>query len=156
TADLADFGVEGGLRYVGDEQFLRKRLAACSVEQFLARPDVHWVMAGKMPFELLELEDTDLDEEDGEEEPAPGAGLDLSDQPILAGLTKILDKVGDSAENAVRQWCFQNGQAPHARLRDAVDALLISAMPAAMYEQATEDEPPQEGDEPPPEPQALL
>ena len=156
TADLTGFGIDGGLRYVGDEQFLRKRLAACTVEQFLARPDVHFVMGGKVPFELEDLDDADFDEGDDDDEAGPLEGLDLSDSPLLAGLAKVLDNIGDRAEDAVRQWCFENGQPPHPRLRDAVDALLISAMPTAVYKRATEDEPPGPGDEAPPDPQALL
>ena len=161
-ADLTDFGTDTGkLRYVGDEQFLRKRLAACSVEQFMARPDVEFVMGGRMPFEFEDLDEKDLVE--GDEAPAPGEGLDLSDRPLLAALDNILGSVGDRAEDAVRQWCLRNGQAPHPRLRDAVDALLISAMPTAVHEQVTEEEQASvdarneagEADRPP-DPQALL
>jgi hypothetical protein len=42
-ADLSEFGVDGKLRYVGTQQFLRERLAKCSVDEFLRRPDVEFV-----------------------------------------------------------------------------------------------------------------
>ena len=44
AVDLTDFGVEGGLRYVGTKAFLQRRLAACTVDEFLNRPDVQWVL----------------------------------------------------------------------------------------------------------------
>ena len=44
TADLTDFGEGGRLRYVGTKEELKRRLVGCSVEEFLARDDVDFIM----------------------------------------------------------------------------------------------------------------
>jgi hypothetical protein len=43
NADLSGFGIDGGLRYVGDFDFLRRRLVGSTVEEFLRRPDVKYI-----------------------------------------------------------------------------------------------------------------
>jgi hypothetical protein len=67
TADLSDFGIEGGLRYVGSMQFLQKRLAV-PVSEFLARPNVHWVIQPDIesPQWVSPAESDEADEPDDE------------------------------------------------------------------------------------------
>ncbi len=158
AADLTGFGVEGGmLRYVGDIDFLRRRLAGCSVEQFLGREDVQWMTAEGIPQMLLEEGEDEFDDADEDDEDVPrGAGLDLPDESMLEELAQMLGAVVDKAEDAARKWCFQTGRAPHPRLRDALDAVITSAAPTAFYEQAAELEPAAPQDPVPAEPQLLL
>jgi hypothetical protein len=141
--DLSDFGVEGGkLRYVGEEDFLRRRLSGCTVEEFLAREDVEWVMADGIPHALLDAYEGDSDDLDDEDEGAgvPGGGVDFSNAQLLAGLAKTLGETGDKAEQKVLEWCRRSNVAPHPRLREALNTLLVSVLPTVMYaRQAAED-----------------
>lgn len=156
AADLTEFGVEGGkLRYVGDEQFLRRRLIGCTVEEFLARPDVEWVTPEGIPLDARLASDDEFDDE-AEDDEGLAPGIDLSEVPGLGELTEMLDAIGDRTEDAVRAWCFQTGQAPQPRLRDAVDALLVSTLPAAMYSEAAEEDPSLVEGHEPPDPQDML
>ncbi|MGB2824643.1 MAG: hypothetical protein WBF17_26950 [Phycisphaerae bacterium] len=101
TADLGDFGVDGKLRWVGPMADLRRRLAGCSVEEFLARDDVDFIAGLDEPIPYDESAD-ELD----------------ADLQLLHG--NILD--------AIRRWCFANGEAPHPRLPEAVDTMLESIL----------------------------
>lgn len=163
SADLTGFGVEGGrLRYVGDEQFLRRRLIGCTVDEFLDRPDVEWVSPEGVPLDVVRLAgqylgDGDEDDEDTDEAGDVGLpGVDFADVPELEQLTEILSSVGDRAEDAVRTWCFRNGQAPQPRLREAINTLLLSATPMMVYEQAAEEDPSVLDEEGPPDPRDML
>ena len=148
-ADLTDFGVDGGLRYVGDEDFLRRRLAACSLEEFLDREDVEWVMAADVPLELVDSLDRDGEEEEdeGEDFDEDGDegfsldGLDLSEVPAFSELARALGDTSERAERAVLDWCRSSGVAPHPRLREALNTLLASVIPAAMYAEQAVDNP---------------
>ncbi len=111
TADLSGFSVDGKLRYVGSMEDLKRRLVGCTVEEFLAREDVEFVL-GDDDFTLLDDTTQALEETIG----------DLR----CRGL------------NAVRQWCFANGMAPHSRLADAWDMMVQSIL---------QDEPPDEDEE---------
>jgi hypothetical protein len=65
TADLSDFGIDGGLRYVGTMDFLKTRLTM-PPREFLTRPDVHYVMeAGSR---LVQSDDDDAEDENEDEE----------------------------------------------------------------------------------------
>lgn len=142
--DLTDFGIDGGLRYIGTEQFLRQRLTACTAEEFLARPDVQWVMGDGMARDVTELVGESFDDDaegDEDEEGADFGGLDLSDQPMINELALMLEDVADRAEDAVRKWCFQTGQPPHPRLREALNALFVSTLPMAAYAEAAAEDP---------------
>ena len=146
AVDLTDFGVEGGLRYVGTKAFLQRRLAACTVDEFLNRPDVQWVLGDGTPRHLAEgdysvdLGDDDDDEGDDDEDDAAlepeGAAADL-----LADLKRMVGNTGNQMEDAVRKWCFQTGQAPHPRLREALNTLLVSVLPVAIHSKVAAENP---------------
>ena len=136
AADVADFGIDGGLRYVGTADFLRRRLVACSVDEFLARPDVHFVI-GDGPVPASDLADYDeADDLDADEE----ADDDEADPELLAALQQMVGNTGRQMEDVVRKWCFTTGQAPHPRLHDAVATLLVSTLPLAMSLGAAEED----------------
>lgn len=94
SADLTPFGVDGGLRYVGTVDDLDKRLVGVSVEEFLARDDLHYVLGSG--------ESTLLDDDD-------------------MALTEMLEGIKERGLAAVRQWCFANGSRPHPLLPQAWD-----------------------------------
>lgn len=138
SADLTGFGVEGGLCYIGTKAFLQRRLAACGVDAFLARPDVEWVMddgTPRHPSEVDYAEDWGDDEDDAEFE------LDEEGEHLLGEIAQSISRVGDQAEDAVRRWCFETGRAPHPLLREALNTLLVSVIPLAAYMRAAEEDP---------------
>ena len=147
SADLTDFGVEGngrGLRYVGTLDFLKRRLAHCSAEQFLARPDVHWMLSDGTPANLAHVHLSDDDQDLGDDEDDDDLDFDTldpegEDAPILAVLENMVGGVADRTEDAIRKWCFQTGRAPHPRLREALDTMLVSTLPLAMQGQLEEE-----------------
>jgi hypothetical protein len=143
AADLTGFGVEGGLRYVGTKAFLQRRLAACTVDEFLRRPDVEWVLGDGTPRDPAEADySLDLGEDEEEEdEDTFDPETDADDAELLADLKRALGATSDRMQDAVRQWCFQTGQAPHPRLRDALATLLVSTVPLAMVSNAAEIDP---------------
>ena len=140
SADLTGFAASGELRYIGTKAFLQRRLSACSVEEFLARPDVKWLMGDgtpRHPGEHDTFDDLLHDEDDEEAE----YELDESDLRLVGEMAQSIARVGDQAEDAVRRWCFQTGRAPHARLREALNTLLVSVMPMAAYMKTVEENP---------------
>ena len=103
TADLRDFGVDGGLRYVGALEDLRRRLVGSSAEAFLARPDVKYIIG---PDDLYE----------------PDEATAAVEEVTEAFAERVLDKV--------REWCFAEGRVPHPRLPDAIDLMAASMLNA--------------------------
>ncbi len=101
SADLADFGKDGKLLYVGTLADLRKRLIGCPVEEFLGRRDVDFIMG-----------------------PAGGdpAGEDMED------LQESMERVHAQALRAVTQWCFVTGQRPHPRLAEALQIIFEAGL----------------------------
>ncbi|HEX4055093.1 MAG TPA: hypothetical protein VHX86_12585 [Tepidisphaeraceae bacterium] len=65
TADLLPFGKDGGLLWIGPLDDLRRRLVVCSLDEFLARPDVHYV-SGIEDFGAPESDDEDFENADEE------------------------------------------------------------------------------------------
>ena len=131
AADVTDFGVtdEQGrrkLRYMGTAEFLRRGLIGTTVEEFLKRPDVEWVMPDLSPRGLDDADYDDYDDDlaDGGDEKAG------QDDEALADTLKA---TSDKLEDAVRKWCFGRGVAPHSLLRAAVELLMIAILPAAAY-----------------------
>lgn len=106
-ADLADFGANGKLRWVGSETDLRKRLVGCSVQEFMQREDVECIL-GMDDFTLID------DDEQALEETA---------NQTSAALAK-----------AVRQWCFATGRAPEPRLEEAVDIFFEALLALEAFE----------------------
>jgi len=125
AADLTAFGIDGGLRYVGTEDFLRRRLIGCTVDQFLARPDVEWVLDADEFADEYDDEEWELVEEDGEDE------IESAEEEREAAIEAAAMLVDTSRRvvDAVRRWCFQQGITPAARLEHAVPLLLTAILP---------------------------
>jgi hypothetical protein len=127
-ADLADFEKPGGkYRYVGSMQDLRKRLVG-TVDQFLSRSDVEFVIGGSSPLDNW----ADFDDDDRAE---ASGGLDdfdenddLDDSKPPAEFVEQIDELGDRAYVAVYNWLIGAGETPHPFLRDGVDLALTAAI----------------------------
>jgi hypothetical protein len=104
-ADLGPFGVGGKLRWVGPETDLRRRLIGSSVEEFLARRDVEFILGSEGLDEL----------EEGEAREAVEDAAEMLRRNMV---------------DAVRRWCFARGEVPHPRLGEAVDVVLESIFQA--------------------------
>ncbi len=100
SPDMSLFLKDGRVLLMCSEHDLRERLVGCTVEEFLDRPDVSFVV-GPEEFPLLD-EDEDEHEDDFDE-----AMLDI-EQAFL---------------DAVKSWCFANGQAPHRLLPEVIAAM---------------------------------
>ena len=125
SADLSDFGVEGGkLRYVGTLEDLRSRLIGCSTEDFLHRKDVQFIVGGPALGEDLDVDldgesIEDLDDDDGFDEEE-----DFEDDEVDA--ETVIDDLQQQALDAVRKWCFAKGVRPHPQLGEAIGLMLES------------------------------
>ncbi|MEE9294500.1 MAG: hypothetical protein V3W34_06015 [Phycisphaerae bacterium] len=119
SADLTDFGKDGKLFYVGTTEDLSQRLIQGSVDQFLAREDVHFIVEAH-GFESAGLLDED-DEEIGE----------------------VFDSMKEKGLDAVRQWCFANGNEAHPRLPEAWDVTLEAICQVESFDD--DDEPSDQG-----------
>lgn len=129
TADLSDFGVDGRIRYVGDADFLRKRLIACPPEEFMARKDVELVLNEPGPGNYTGFADEDEDE--GEEDEADEDSDDeLAEEEEMAELMSgLLDQMSDRVVDATRQWCFANNIVPNPRLKEGAALVLATTLP---------------------------
>jgi hypothetical protein len=140
SADLSDFGIDGGLRYVGDFDFLRKRLIGCTVEQFLNRPDVHYLTSADSYAEYAESDD---DEEENEDdfEADPELEASLKDSVFMEQMAEAVKKIGCVIAESARQWCFANNITTAKRLEDA-GALFFTnvGMVQGSEEDLTDDE----------------
>ncbi len=96
-----DFGMDGGLFYVGTREDLKRRLPDGDVDAFLARDDV------------------DADFQDGD--------FTLRDDASEA-MDSALSTLRDAGLGAVRQWCFASDEAPHPRLADAWEIMIESIL----------------------------
>lgn len=126
TADLSDFGVDGGVRYVGTMDFLSKRLAI-PPNEFFARPNVHYVIEAGRTLQQT----TDADEESGE-----GAGSDSE------SLESVLQMAGAGAETITeraRQWIAANNAEPIPLLDQAARLVMFSLLPALGSVEGGED-----------------
>jgi len=114
-ADLTHFGVDGGakLRWVAPLDDLRKRLIGCSVDEFLARADVEFVL--------------------GDEQSAL-----LGDNTIE--IEEMIQGIQQRALDQVRRWCFANGEQPHPNLADALEVLFEAMMQAQSDDGDIEEE----------------
>ena len=140
NADLSDFGMEGGkLRYVGSIAELRRKLAG-SLEDFMARPDIEFVMS---PAGMGSFDDEFYDEEEDSDESdieAIGDQAAEDDSDVPAEFAQMMEEIAARAEAAVRAWLVEQGQTPHPRLADGIDV----ALGGAMFRWAAEEAP--EGD----------
>jgi hypothetical protein len=139
SADLSDFGIDGGLRYVGTMEDLRKRLIGCSVEQFMSRKDVHYIIGS--PVRSWSADDEDDLNDDVDDADDTDVGREDDEQDYEAELCKAVLSMRARTLEAARQWCFTNGMPPHPRLEDAVHTLFASmAFPEADSGQPASDE----------------
>ena len=120
TADLTDFGVDGGVRYVGTEEFLKSRLAI-PVQEFTSRPNTHLVMEADPGIAEFHDEDVDDETDDGE--------IDLDERTIeslyqmtRAGTDRIIEKV--------QQWITDNHAEPIPLLEQAAKISMFALVPS--------------------------
>jgi hypothetical protein len=136
TADLSNFGVDGGLRYTGTIEGLREKLIGCRVEDFLARPDVQYIL-GPPPDELFAAQDGDAESEypneydDDQDDDTPDDDDDAWDDEeepdpiILANMRRTVNVVRDQMIARAHQWCSDHNEIPHPRLDDAIAAVSL-------------------------------
>ena len=125
AANLRHFGVDGKLRWVGPVEDLERRLVGCTVDEFLGREDVEYILGQELVGDQ-EYFDDDLDERIEASEAVEEVAALLQHQ--------VLD--------GVRRWCFANGEAPHPRLGDVVEMNIeaILQTPASVPEGAEDEE----------------
>lgn len=113
-ADLSDFGVEDGkLRYVGNLEDLSRRLVGCSVDEFLAREDIDFVIN-------------------------PDDDSTLLDDSAVA-VEEVAEVIRRRGLSAIRQWCFANNIPPHAQLGDAWDVMVEAMMQVPADDELDDD-----------------
>ena len=106
NADLNGFGKDGKLLWVGSLEDLRSRLIGCTVEQFLARPDVEYI-AEASAEELSGEELFDDEEDDGEDED------DLEFENLLdACRASYFSAAATLAEKVRRFWTSRGEEIP--------------------------------------------
>jgi len=102
--DMSLFRKDGKILLRCNEPDLRARLVGCTVDEFLSRPDVDYIL-GDDDFTLVDEEADEFDD-----------GMMEMEEAML---------------DAVKAWCFANGQAPHPLLPDVVRATMeVSAAKA--------------------------
>ena len=135
AADLSDFGVNGKLRYVGTQDFLRQRLIGSTLEQFMSRPDVEVIMDAIDLDDRFESYDDDNDEDEDEweedEEDEPPTDEEIEARAEVMG---TLVRSARSMADAVRKWCFQQAMIPSDALEEAAGILLAALLPLAVAE----------------------
>jgi hypothetical protein len=137
AADLSDFGVDGKLRYVGTEEFLRQRLIGCTMEQFMSRPDVEVIMGEPGFLPIGEEDEEEYYDEEGDDDEDDD---DLTDEEIeaRAEVMGALVRSARSMADAVRKWCFQQAVIPSDALEEAASILLATLLPMAVAENPKE------------------
>jgi hypothetical protein len=114
SADISDFGKDGGLRFVGEFDDLKGRLIGCSVEDFLAKPDVQYV-AGIGSYQR-----TDIEEED-----------DDDDDEFESAVTTTMDELSELTEicvNTLMKFSQESGEAPIPYLAAVTRIIFLAAM----------------------------
>jgi len=141
SADLSDFGIDGGLRYVGTMEDLRERLIGCTVEQFVSREDVHYIIGGPAQRWPGTGQGGFLDDEQEADDP-DDAGENDNDPDEQANLHHALRLMRARALEAARQWCVASEMQPHPRLEEAVDTFLgaLGQAGADCEEQASDED----------------
>jgi len=97
SPDRSLFGVNGKVRLICNARDLEARLIGCTSKQFLARPDVEYVI-GSDDFTLVNPEDDETADH--------------------------LEQLADTMYEEARKWCFANGQIPHPLLRKVIESAL--------------------------------
>ena len=144
SADLRDFGKDGGLLWVGPMSDLRKRLVGCTVEEFLNRPGVKFIAGIEGGAWGAGAMDDDEEEEEGEEEDwSDGRDVgDQNDEPgeanhreialTLTALRKISEDSAQKLLSGLRSWCFANGWLPQRRAQDAARVVIETMLAASV------------------------
>ena len=83
--DLSEFGIDGGLRYVGEIEDLQSRLIYQSVDEFLHRPDVKYIAGLGAPVGYDVYEEAEEDHEDTNRGTDAGAGGRVAGRGRLSG-----------------------------------------------------------------------
>jgi hypothetical protein len=100
--------------------------------------------------------DADDDEEDGEDDEDEVFDPEGADAELLDALQEMVGATSNQMEEAVRKWCLQNGQAPHPRLREALNTLVVSMLPVAAYTGLVEHDPAAAVNATVPDPRSLM
>jgi len=112
SADISNFGKDGGLLWCGSMSDLRKRLVGCTFDEFLSRDDVDYVSEfGDEPWYPDDKEEDDEDEQD-------------------TTMGEIADSVRERLFNGAVKWCFANNEKPCAYLEDIAGIIVESLMQA--------------------------
>jgi hypothetical protein len=122
SADLSGFGKDGKLRWVGPLDDLRRRLIACTPEQFMSRPDVEFI-ANERDLDFGGAQFDDEDDEDDDFDDQEPQDLDA----LIEGYRQLLDGGCDIAAQGMAQG-LEPGEQPHPRLADAVRVLVGSSL----------------------------
>jgi hypothetical protein len=108
-ADLSNFGHESGkLIWVGPHEDLAARLVGSTVEEFLARPDVEYVLGGTGSW----FNET-TEEEEGEE-------FNEAEE------RELFSAALERAAVKVRQWLLDRGDMPEPRLTEAMAFTMVA------------------------------
>lgn len=108
NADLSDFGAPGGgLLYIGDLDFLRRRLIAATPDEFLSRPDVKFMGPPEGFFSEIDDEsdfedDEDEDEDENENDDDDGL-LDMDnevDGPDISEMGEVMGSISSKTNLA--------------------------------------------------------
>jgi hypothetical protein len=140
-ADISEFGVDGKLRYVGRKEDLAKRLIHESVDQFLRREDVTFVLPEEYDEDDEYYDDDDDygaddeyddqfdddDEQYADDEEDDQLTEEALDRNVAAHelMLDALDMTREKLADAVRKWCFANAQAPSPAIGEAAEMLLL-------------------------------
>ncbi|HEY8667143.1 MAG TPA: hypothetical protein VIL86_10775 [Tepidisphaeraceae bacterium] len=134
-ASLENFGKDGKLLWVAPLEDLRRRLVNCSVDDFLARPDVDYIMGiGEDSLHEFEPTDESGDLEEEEEDEAEDA-LDVAEEAESAEvLLETIEEVADRFEAGIKRWCQEKQIDPpplfHEAVRISTAAMLLAGADA--------------------------
>ncbi|HET6251008.1 MAG TPA: hypothetical protein VFE47_25185 [Tepidisphaeraceae bacterium] len=139
--DLSRFTKNGKLLYVGSESFLRRRLKGSTVEQFLGRPDVTFLMGAdpEMGRALSDDEDEDDSQDfafDGEEDDDDGDPVDEEEidevvKEITPQFSPLLISAAEEMMTTVNDELHRRHVLPHPRLYEAIGYLASMSTTAA-------------------------
>jgi hypothetical protein len=127
TADLRRFGKDGGLLWIGSFDDLQRRLIGCSVDEFLARPNVHFMS------EIEDFDDAEVDDDEDDDSPE-------GDEEFEEFLEAFGTLVEECYSNALRR-CQERGETPLPAMREALSAMLLGELVSERFDMEPEDSP---------------
>jgi hypothetical protein len=145
-ADLSGFGKDGKLCWVGSVDDLRQRLIGSSVEDFLARSDVEYMM--EVPESFFDEEDeSDQDEEDSDDGLLDDdAAEELFDRVAISYADGVESMTNEMASR-IRQRLISRGQAPPDNLEETVCSYFAADLARSIEEDAAANEVMEDDDE---------